>query len=627
MRDPLTSAPREFDNPREGDVIDGRYRVQKVIGRGGMSCIVRAQQLTLQRDVAIKLLHAHVAEDAATLTRFEREVHLAKSLVHPNIIQYYDFGTLENGSMYLVMELLNGCDLHALIRREGTLSLHRAIDITIQVLDGLTEAHAKSVIHRDLKPRNLFMQDLNRRGDFVKILDFGIAKSMSPGESELTKTGVVCGTPSYLAPELLITQKVSPASDLYSVGLVFLEMLTGRRAFKADTMARTFFMQLRHPVPIPAGFQGTPLEDFLLFALAKHPDDRFQNAQDMIDALEVLRQQFPEDIRLDPEDIDSLVDSGASQAPGMSALDNLGLEILRDPAWTSPPTPIPARNEDDEPTMLADFGDDEPTSLADWNPETVPSRAALRQSARHHSGAQPVAPRLAGPPASRRPAPAPADRPLAARGEPAFQVSAPALGPGPGLRTKTPQRTEEMERVDRNDVAAKPAPKSRKRIFLVGGLALALLAALALTFSANYWNDAARADAPLGISGVNAASAADTKAGKAEKPAPDFTFVNRLDEPAKPTVAPPRELPEAPLEAIEAAPAKPNSAEPKAAPVEPAPAKPAPKKSAPPARTTPQKTTPRKTSPRKSTPRKPAPKKSAPSVDDIMNNNTIFGDE
>lgn len=634
MRDPLTSAPREFDNPREGDVIDGRYRVQKVIGRGGMSCIVRAQQLTLQRDVAIKLLHAHVAEDAATLTRFEREVHLAKSLVHPNIIQYYDYGTLENGSMYLVMELLNGFDLHALIRREGTLGLHRAIDITMQVLDGLTEAHAKSVIHRDLKPRNLFMQELNRRGDFVKILDFGIAKSMSPGESELTKTGVVCGTPSYLAPELLITQKVSPASDLYSVGLVFLEMLTGRRAFKADTMARTFFMQLRHPVPIPAGFQGTPLEDFLLHALAKHPDDRFQNAHDMIDALQELRRQFPDDVRLDPDDIDSLVDSGASQAPGMSALDNLGLEILRDPAWTDAPAPIPVRVEDDEPTMLADFGDDEPTSLADWNPETVPSRAALRQSARHrhHSGAQPAAPHLAGPPASRQPAPAPSDRPLGARGEPAFQVEAPALGPGPGLRTKTPQRTEEMQRVDRNDAAPKSVPKSRARLLLAGGLALALLAALALTFSANLWNDSRRTDAPVGISGVNTASAAATTSGDEHKPAPDFTFVNRLDEPAKPAVKPTLELAKPPLE--EPIQAKPAPDDPDAAPDDPAQAEPAPKKAEPappkassPAKVQPRKTSPRKPAARKSTPQKPARKKPATSVDDIMNNNTIFGDE
>src|SRR5690554_1260756 len=611
MRDTASTSLRDSEMPREGDVIDGRYLVDKVVGRGGMSCIVRARQLTLQRDVAIKLLHSHVAEDAATLTRFEREVHLAKSLAHPNIIQYYDYGTLDNGSMYLVMELLNGCDLHALIQQEGTLGLHRAIDITIQILDGLTEAHAKSVIHRDLKPRNIFMLELNRRGDYVKILDFGIAKSMRAGESELTKTGVVCGTPSYLAPELLITQQASPGSDLYSVGLVFLEMLTGRRAFKADTMARTFFMQLRHPVPIPAGFRGTPLEKFLLHALAKHPDDRFRNAQEMIDELEVLRLQFPNDIRLDPGSIDSLVDSAASKAPGMSALDNLGLEILRDPAWTSPPTPIPARNEDDEPTMLADLGDDEPTSLADWNPETVPSRAALRKSARHHSGAQPVAPPLVGPPASRRPAPAPSERLL----------SAPALGPGPGLRTKTPMRTEEMERVDRDDVAAKPAPnsapKSRKRVFLVGGLALTLLAALALTFSASFWNEARRTDAPLGITGVNAA--AGTKSGEDDKPAPDFTFVNRLDEPAKPAVI-------APPEPADAPPVQPNIAPVEAVQVEPAPepekAAPAPQKAAAPAKTEPRKTTPRKTSPRK-----PARKKPATSVDDIMNNNTIFGDE
>lgn len=574
--------------PREGDLIDGRYLVEKIIGRGGMSCIVRAQQLTMQRDVAIKLLHAHVANEEATLARFEREVHLAKSLTHPNIIQYYDYGTLDSGSMYLVMELLNGCDLHALIRREGTLSLHRAIDITIQVLDGLTEAHAKSVIHRDLKPRNLFMIDLNRRGDYVKILDFGIAKSMRAGESELTKTGVVCGTPSYLAPELLITQQVSPASDLYSVALVFLEMLTGRRAFKADTMARTFFMQLRHPVPIPARYRGTPLEKFLLFALAKHPDDRFQSAQEMIDEIETLRLQFPDDIRLDPDDIDSLVDSAASQAPGMSAIDNMGLEILRDPAWAITPTPIPLHLKSDA------VADDELTMLAEWGSKTEPSRAALQRSSSHGS------------------TPPPAHQPEL----------------GLGARPPEPRPTAEIKRVDAPDLDAE-APRSKSRVYLVGGLTIALLAALALTFSADFWNNSTSSDDPSMISGASA-SAGDSDSAADPKPAPDFTFVNRLDDPAQPAI-------NATPESAEHPPSKPPSSKPlptKLPPSEPEfpsdrqkPTKlqqddpPAPKKPA-------AKKPTRRPAPKRRAPRKTVPKKSAPSsIDDIMKNNTIFGDE
>ncbi|TDP62655.1 serine/threonine protein kinase [Bradymonas sediminis] len=576
--------------PREGDVIDGRYLVDKVIGRGGMSCIVRARQLTMQRDVAIKLLHPHVAEDAATLTRFEREVHLAKSLAHPNIIQYYDYGTLDNGSMYLVMELLNGCDLHALIQQEGTLGLHRAIDITIQILDGLTEAHAKSVIHRDLKPRNIFMLELNRRGDYVKILDFGIAKSMRAGESELTKTGVVCGTPSYLAPELLITQQVSPGSDLYSVGLVFLEMLTGRRAFKADTMARTFFMQLRHPVPIPAGYRGTPLEKFLLHALAKHPDDRFLSAQEMIDELEVLRLQFPTDIRLDPGSIDSLVDSAASKAPGMSAIDNMGLEILRDPAWAITPTPMPVH-------LDPPVGDDEPTTLAEWSSQTKPSRAALAQSAAHgDSSADP-------------------------QGFSAPQ--SPALIPAKPRRTAQPLRTEEMARVDRADVED-DTPRSRALLF--GALALGLAAALGLTLSANFINNSTTSEVSTASSEPpSPATPASSKPGLAPKPDPDFAFINRLDEPAEPVIEP---APAGEKDSDSSAPqnAKPDPAPPESTPAPPTPADTATPQapSAPAPAKAPKKST-KKTAPR--TRPRPAPKKRAPtSVDDIMNNNTIFGD-
>jgi serine/threonine protein kinase len=565
MSDKNTARLRDSDLPREGDLVDDRYRIKKIIGRGGMSCIVCAQQLAMQRDVAIKLLHPHVASEEATIVRFKREVHLAKSLAHPNIIQYYDYGTLPNGSMYLVMELLEGCDLHALIRREGNFGLHRAIEVTMQVLDGLTEAHAKSVIHRDLKPRNLFMLDLNRRGDFVKILDFGIAKSTRAEESELTKTGVVCGTPSYLAPELLITQHASPASDLYAVGLIFLEMLTGRRAFKADTMARTFFMQLRHPVPIPTRFRGTPLEQFLLYSLAKHPDDRFQSAQDMMDELDSLRMQMPDDIRLSPDDVDSLVDSAASKAPGMSALDNLGLEILRDPAWAITPTPMPfrAEEEDDIPTTLAELGSGDRM--------TVPSRAALSNSSGHHPtreyqsladrppGVEMTNPTHAALPSSFQARDAnsssnqQADQPnhlansgfggVPAEAPDGFGASAPAH-----FNRKVDIRTAEVAREPKSAGQGEESG-SRARIFAAIGLAAALLIAIGLTLSADVWNTSASAETagaisydvpPANAPGAEAAEPDPAIAANSDAD-PDFAFVNKLDDPApaaaKPTTA------------------------------------------------------------------------------------------
>jgi serine/threonine-protein kinase len=347
MNDKSTVRLREDSSPKKGEQIDGRYRVEEVIGRGGMGCIVRARQLAMERDVAIKLLHPHVADDQETVARFKREVHLAKSLAHPNIIQYYDFGKLPDDSLYLVMELLEGCDLHQELRQKGNFGVHRAIDITLQILDGLVEAHSHKVIHRDLKPKNLFLQH-NRRGDHIKILDFGIAKSTQSAETAVTRTGVICGTPSYLAPEILITQDAGPASDLYAVGLILLEMLIGRRVFKADTMARTFFMQLRQPVPVPECLRNTPLHPFLMDSLAKHPDDRFQSAEEMMDELEVVRAQFHHDVRLSRDDIDSLVDSMTGSTPGMSGVQAMGLDVLRDPDFGNATSPT--RSSQNQPS-------------------------------------------------------------------------------------------------------------------------------------------------------------------------------------------------------------------------------------------------------------------------------------
>ncbi len=300
--------------PDIGDLLDGRYRIQSVIATGGMGIILRAEQLPMERPVAVKLLHPHVAASSSNVVgRFEQEVKLAKLLNHPNTIRLYDFGESREGLIYVAMEYLEGVDLKELIANEGTLSIGRAVDITRQMLDGLAEAHSHDFIHRDLKPSNVFVTK-NRRGeDFVKLLDFGIAKSLSGADVDLTASGSICGTPSYVAPEYLRNEPLVKASDTYAVGLMLLEMLIGRRVFHGEAPVQTLMMQLKLEPDIPLKIARTPLAKVIRRATAKTPEARYTDADEMLQALEAVADELPNDIRLAPEDLDDV----ASTPPPM----------------------------------------------------------------------------------------------------------------------------------------------------------------------------------------------------------------------------------------------------------------------------------------------------------------------
>jgi len=265
----------------------GPYRLVALLGAGGMGEIYRAQDTRLDREVAVKVLPAHLAEDADALARFTREAKAVAALSHPNILAIHDVGT-ERGFQFAVMELLEGETLRSHLGC-AALSSQKALEIGLAVAEGLTAAHAKGIIHRDLKPENLFLTTDGQ----VKILDFGIAR-MQPRLSsqgvrsasalaETTESGMLMGTVGYMSPEQIRGETAGAPSDIFAFGCVLYEMLTGRRAFARQTAAETMAAILRdEPPPLAAGREIAPeLERVVRYCLKKQPEERFQSAPDL----------------------------------------------------------------------------------------------------------------------------------------------------------------------------------------------------------------------------------------------------------------------------------------------------------------------------------------------------------
>ncbi|MDX9723279.1 MAG: protein kinase [Myxococcota bacterium] len=276
--------------PKIGDVVAGRYELTGELGRGGFGVVFKATQLGMNRPVALKVLLPQAASVDTVVDRFTREAQLAKNLVHPNTIQLYDFGETEGNCLYISMEFLEGETLDKLLKREGQLPMERAIHIAAQILKSLAEAHEHGIVHRDLKPANIFLRQLVGEKDFVKVLDFGIAKALNLDGNEdekLTQTGSSFGTPSYMAPEQIRGVNVGAHTDLYSVALIILKMVTGKTAVEGGTPIETAAMQLSlHDIPIPDWVAQTSLGPVLRKALRKEIALRYVNAIDMLQDLQ-----------------------------------------------------------------------------------------------------------------------------------------------------------------------------------------------------------------------------------------------------------------------------------------------------------------------------------------------------
>jgi len=264
-----------------GTMVDSRYKILSRLGAGGMADVFLAEDEQLGRKVALKLLYQRFAEDPGFVERFRREAQAAAGLQHPNVVSVYDRGSYDD-TYYIAMEYLPGRSLKQLIRQEAPLDPVRAIDITLQILKAARFAHRRGVIHRDLKPHNVIIDD----SDNAKVTDFGIARA---GASDMTETGSIMGTAQYLSPEQAQGHAVSAGSDLYSIAVVLYEMLTGRVPFDAESAVTIALKHVSEAPPPPSAINPRvppELEQVVMWALNKNPVDRPANADQFINALE-----------------------------------------------------------------------------------------------------------------------------------------------------------------------------------------------------------------------------------------------------------------------------------------------------------------------------------------------------
>ena len=272
-----------------GTTIAERYRVDELLGVGGMGAVFKGRHLGLERDVAIKVLHAELTRDPELSARFEREAHSASRLDHPNCLAVTDVGTTENGLKFMVMQLLEGIELAEMMGEP--FPPDRAVVMAMQILSGLEHAHDKGVIHRDIKPENIFVTTDHADRETLKIVDFGIAKlvgNAKDGQRNMTKAGLVFGTPAYMSPEQAMGQDADARADLYSVGIMLWEMLAGEQPFTSDDPVALVRMQVsRDPPPLPPSVPAI-LDPVVMKLLEKQRDDRFQSATEARLALETL---------------------------------------------------------------------------------------------------------------------------------------------------------------------------------------------------------------------------------------------------------------------------------------------------------------------------------------------------
>ncbi|MBP8806336.1 MAG: serine/threonine protein kinase [Kofleriaceae bacterium] len=284
-----------------GVTLDGRYLIERKIGEGGMGVVFAARHLVIERPLAVKVLKREVARDSSTIKRFVQEAKAASRIGHPNIVDVTDFGSTPDGLTYSVMEYVDGKTLSATIKLSAPLPAERALAIAAQIAQALGAAHDKGIVHRDLKPENVFLINRDGRRDFVKIVDFGIAKvtpldasgavAPNPDGPRLTRAGAVFGTPEYMAPEQAAGRSDTDGRvDVYALGTILYEMLTGRVPHKSESMVRTLAMQMLDPIEPPSKVRpdlpiDPEFEAVVMKALAKKREQRYATMGEFLAAI------------------------------------------------------------------------------------------------------------------------------------------------------------------------------------------------------------------------------------------------------------------------------------------------------------------------------------------------------
>ena len=309
---PLRTALPE--DPLAGRVLSGRYRLMEVLGRGGMGAVYRAHHILMDKPVAVKVLRSELASDPEAVARFHREARSASRLDHEHVIRVTDFGQTDDGLLFLVMELLDGSNL-AVLLRGGPLPWRRAAIIARDIALGLAHAHELGVVHRDLKPENVVLVKRGKSRQLIKVLDFGLAKLVKgpgaldsenpedrddPQAKSLTQTGVVFGTPEYMSPEQAEGRPLDARADLYALGVVLFQMVSGKLPFTASSFVALIAKTVTDPAPLPTTLSPQieipdELEALIMRCLEKSPDRRPQSADEVAEALDELLARHPPD--------------------------------------------------------------------------------------------------------------------------------------------------------------------------------------------------------------------------------------------------------------------------------------------------------------------------------------------
>ena len=311
------------------EILGGEYLILEKIGTGGMGSVYKASQPAMKRMVAIKILHPKLANRKDLTSRFRREARAMSQLTHPNTVKVFVYGELEeDGSLYIVMELLEGKNLNQAVRKDGPIPMDRAIPILIQVCGALQEAHELGIVHRDLKPENIFLSKQGGIADFPKVLDFGLAKvterQMQPGSIILTQEGMVFGTPEFMSPEQAQGKTLDARSDIYSLAVILYEVLTGKLPFSAKSPMEYIQKHVTEAIiplseRVPERRFPKGLDEVLARALSKKPEQRYQTASEFAEALRPFGGAAAQGI---PSS--SLRPEGASAQPPPPSLDVRG---------------------------------------------------------------------------------------------------------------------------------------------------------------------------------------------------------------------------------------------------------------------------------------------------------------